>query len=242
MSTGTFYSIGIGPGDPDLLTIKAAKLLSGCRHVFVPRARTARESMVLSIAGGSIGKEATVHELVFPMTTSREELSGRWKENASCIAAVLARGEDACFITLGDPCLYSTGIYLMRELQELMPDLRIEVVPGITSVSAASALACFPIGEGKDPVMIVPVDDNLRKVRSSLQQDGTVVLMKIGTRLNAVIDLLEDCGRMKDSVFISRAGLENERVVTDLNMMRNAEQEEGYLSIILVRARREEVS
>ncbi len=241
MNTGTLFSLGIGPGDPELLTVKAAKILSRCRHVFVPKARTAQESTALSIAGGSMGSEVEIHDLVFPMTSRREELSNRWRENASAVAEVLARGEDACFITLGDPCLYSTGIYLMRELRKLIPGVKIVIVPGVTSFSAASALTGFPVGEGKRPVTIIPVDDNLEQIRTSLQQPGTVVLMKIGARLNAVLDLLEDCGRMEHSVFISRAGMENERVETDLRVLKDEAPETGYLSIILVRALEEEI-
>jgi precorrin-2/cobalt-factor-2 C20-methyltransferase len=239
MSVGTFYSIGIGPGDPDLVTVKGAKILSQCRHVFVPKPRAAHESVALAIARRHINTEAAVHELIFPMTSCQDELSNRWKENASAIAAVLVKGEDACFITLGDPCLYSTGIYLVRELRKLMPDARIVTVPGITSFSAASALVGFPVGEGKHSIMIIPVDDNLDQVRSSLQQPGTVVLMKIGERLHAILDLLEKCGRIEGSVFIARAGMEDERVETDLRLLRNASQEAGYLSIILVPAKEE---
>jgi len=236
MSTGTLYSIGIGPGDPELLTIKASKILSRTRHVFVPKARTARESIALTIAGAYITEEAEMHELVFPMTSNRNELAAKWNENAEAIASVLRTGEDACFITLGDPCLYSTGIYLMRELRKLLPYAQTVIVPGITSFSAASALTGFPVGEGKQPVTIIPVDHNLDQIRMALQRSGTLVLMKIGERLPAVLDLLEECDRLEDSVFISRAGLDNERVETDLRALKNVPPETGYLSIILVRA------
>lgn len=241
MNAGTLFSIGVGPGDPDLITVKGARLLSGCSNIFVPKARQAHGSVALAIARRHISPDAVIHELVFPMTSCREELSCRWKENASAIAAVLAEGEDACFITLGDPCLYSTGIYLMRELRRLMPDVRIVTIAGVTSFSAASALTGFPVGQGKHPVKIVPVDDNLDEVRSSLKQPGTLILMKIGRRLNAVLDLLEDCGRIEESVFISRAGMEDERVETDLRVLRDAALKAGYLSIILVRAKEEEM-
>jgi precorrin-2/cobalt-factor-2 C20-methyltransferase len=236
MSTGTLYSIGIGPGDPELLTVKATKILSRTRQVFVPKARTARESIALAIAGTYIPEGAGIHDLIFPMTSSRSELTEKWKENAAAIAAVLETGEDASFITLGDPCLYSTGIYLIRELRKLLPEVRIVIVPGITSFSAASALTGFPVGERKQPITIIPVDHNLDQIRCALQQPGTVVLMKIGERLNAVLDILDECSRMEDSVFISRAGLDNERIVTDLRVLKNAPPETGYLSIILVRA------
>lgn len=236
MSTGTLYSIGIGPGDPELLTVKASKILSLARQVFVPKARTAQESIALTIARAYIPEGAGMHELVFPMSSDRSELASKWRENAEAIAAVLRAGDDACFITLGDPCLYSTGIYLMRELRKLIPDVRAVIVPGVTSFSAASALTGFPVGEGKQPVTIIPVDHNLDQIRVSLQRPGTLVLMKIGERLPAVLDLLEECGRLEDSVFISRAGLENERVVADLRVLKNAPPETGYLSIILVRA------
>jgi precorrin-2/cobalt-factor-2 C20-methyltransferase len=236
MSKGTLYGIGVGPGDPELMTVKGARALQRCRHVFVPKARAASESLALKIAKPHLPADSVAHELVFPMTTDRDELTERWNESAGEVAAVIDSGEDACFLTLGDPLLYSTYIYLARALRERMPDVNIITVPGITSVNAAAALAEFPLGEGRENVTIVPTADDTAAVRRAIEQGGTVVLMKIGKRLEAVLDVLEETGTIGRAVFVSRIGMEDQRIETDLASLRNEGPEAGYLSIILVHA------
>ena len=101
-SIGTFYGMGVGPGDPELLTVKAASILARCPHVVVPKAKADGGSVALEIAGRYVQRNAKVHELVFPMTTDKAELSRSWRESAEMIAALLQTGTDVCFLTLGD--------------------------------------------------------------------------------------------------------------------------------------------
>ena len=236
MKPGTLYGIGIGPGDPELITLKGARLISACRNLFVPKARTASESVALAIARPLVGPEAKIEELLFPMTADCEELSAKWDAAAARVAAVLAAGEDACFLTLGDPLLYSTYIYLLRALRRRLPGLKAVTVPGIMAFGAAAALAEFPVGEGRETVTIVPAADDLSAVRQALTQGGTVVLMKIGKRLPEVLGLLDAEGLLEKSVFVSRATMEDERIETDLRRLKAEGPEAGYLSIILVHA------
>ncbi len=234
---GTLYGIGVGPGDPELMTVKGASLLRECRHVFVPKARTEANSLALSIAKTYLREQAEIHELVFPMSADEEELSAHWRKNANKISNILRRGEDACFITLGDPYLYSTFIYLVRELRQLQPEVRIVSVPGVTAFSAAASLCAFPVGEGRDGVTIIPAVEDIEHIRRVLQDKGTVILMKIGRRLREVIDLLEEEDVIDGSVFVSRVGMEDQRLETDLRNLRDAAPEMGYLSIILVHSK-----
>jgi precorrin-2/cobalt-factor-2 C20-methyltransferase len=237
MNPGTLYGIGIGPGDPELITLKGARLISACRCLFVPKARTAAESVALAIARPLVGRDAQIEELVFPMSADRTELAHKWDEAAVRVAEVLESGEDACFLTLGDPLLYSTYIYLLKALHRRMPGLKAVTVPGVTSFSLAAALAGFPVGEGREIVTIVPAADDLADVRQALARGGTVVLMKIGKRLAEVLALLDERGLLGESVFVSHAGMGQQRVETDLRRLREEEPEAGYLSIILVHAR-----
>ena len=115
----------------------------------------------------------------------RRELAGGGPAGAS---RRLAAGEDCCFLTLGDALLYSTYIYLLRELRAIGPAVTIVTVPGVTAFSAAAALTNFPVGQGKQPVTIVPASDDLDAIRPALDRGGTVVLMKIGRRLQQVLD------------------------------------------------------
>lgn len=239
MTLGTLYGIGVGPGDPELITVKGANLLSRCRHVFVPKARTASDSVALAIASRYLGPNAEVHELVFPMTADADELSTRWNDSAAQVAEVLGNGKDACFLTLGDPLLYSTYIYLLRALRDRLPDVDVVTVPGITAFSAAAALTHFAVGVAKEPVTIVPTADDLTSVREALERGGTIVLMKIGKRLPQILEILQQTRMIDRSVLVSRAGMADQRVETDLRALLDASPDAGYLSIILTHASEE---
>lgn len=239
MKPGILYGIGVGPGDPELITIKGANLISHCRHIFVPKARTAADSVALTIAGRYISSDAYLHELVFPMTADTNELSTRWNDSAAQVAETLETGADSCFLTLGDPLLYSTYIYLLHALRERLPDVDVVTVPGITAFSAAAALTGFAVGIAKDPVTIVPTADDLISVHQAIEKRGTIVLMKIGKRLSDILEILEETGLIEHSVFVSRAGMPDQRIEMNMRALRNTEQDMGYLSIILVHANME---
>ncbi len=235
MTTATLYGIGVGPGDPEWITVKAARILAECRCVYAPRSAPAAESVALGIARRWLRPDAVDHELDFPMTAAESALDESWQAAARQVHETLSAGEDCCFLTLGDPLLYSTYIYLLRELRTLEPRARIVTVPGIMAVSAAAALTNFPVGQGKELVTIVPAADDLDQFRAALERGGTVVLMKIGRRLQAVLELLDDRGLLGRAVFVARAGMSDQRVETDLARLRGLPEEAGYLSLIIVR-------
>lgn len=236
MKLGTLYGIGVGPGDSEWITVKAARILGTCRHVCVPKSREASDSVALEIARGYLHREAIVHELSFPMSTDEAILADSWRQAARQVHAILREGEDCCFLTLGDAMLYSTYIYLLREIRAICPELNVVTVPGITAFSAAAALTGFPIGQAKQLVTIVPASDDLGPFTAALERGGTVVLMKIGSRLEEVLDVLEAKGLLEHAAFVSRAGMPQQHVEVDLRRLRGAPQQTGYLSILIVQA------
>ncbi len=237
MNLGTLYGIGVGPGDPGLVTVKGAELISNAGYLFVPVARIKAESVALDIVKRYVKEGAEVRELVFPMVTDKSELNKHWAESAGKIAGVLEKGRDACFVTLGDALLYSTYIYLIRALRKIHPDVNIVTVPGVTAYSAVAALAGFPVGEARELVTIVPASDDLQTVRDTIGRGGTVVLMKVGKRLKNILDLLEELGAMDDAVFVANAGMANQRLETDLGKLKGESDQTGYLSTILIKSR-----
>jgi precorrin-2/cobalt-factor-2 C20-methyltransferase len=239
MKYGTLYGIGIGPGDAELITVKGAKIISQCEHVFVPKARAGTESLAFEIAQSYIDENAKVHELVFPMTSDQAELDSKWNASAESIIETLKLGKDACFLTLGDPLLYSTYIYLLRSLRAIKADIEIVTIPGIMALNAAASLTGFALGEGKENVTIVPTADDLAGVKAALSAGGTIVLMKIGKRLQGILGLLEEAGVINDAVFVSRAGQKDQHIETDLRKLKDAGEKAGYMSIMLVHAKRE---
>lgn len=235
---GTLYGIGVGPGDPDLITVKGARLLAECRHVFVPRGRRASDCLALTIAYKHMSPGAVVHEVIFPMTSDPEELAREWDNQVGPIVEILRQGSDACYLTLGDTLLYSTYIYMLRALRRQLPQAKVVTLPGVTAFSAVAAAAEFPLGRGKETVTIVPSSDDLENLRRALATGGTTVLMKIGKRLKPVLDLLAKEGALDRAVFVSHAGMENEIAHTDLRKLRDeAGDETGNLSVILIHGR-----
>jgi precorrin-2/cobalt-factor-2 C20-methyltransferase len=235
---GTLYGVGVGPGDPGLITVKGRDVIGACRHVFAPKARIKAESLALQIAGRYAAADAQIHEVVFPMVEDESVLERHWNECAAEIVALLAAGEDVCFLTLGDTLLYSTHIYLVRAVKALAPQAAVVNIPGVNAYSAAAALTGFPLGEGKKPLLVIPVSDDLEIVRAAIDGERTVVLMKVGKRLPEIVALLEARGLARRSVFVARAGLEGERIETDLTRLKNEGEQLGYLSVILIPAER----
>jgi len=237
MTRGTFYGIGVGPGDPEWITVKAVRVLASCRHVCVPKSGSAADSVALSIAQRYLRSDAVVHEQPFPMTADAAVLRENWRRAAREVIEILNRGEDCCFLTLGDALLYSTYIYVLRELQSLDPEIRVVTVPGVTSFAAAAALTNRPLGVGKQPLSIVPAADDPRQFADALDRGGTVVLMKVGRRLEKVLDELAARELLDRAVFVSHAGMPQQRIENDLRRLRGLAEEAGYLSILIVDAR-----
>ncbi|VAX21675.1 Cobalt-precorrin-2 C(20)-methyltransferase [hydrothermal vent metagenome] len=238
MSLGVLYGIGVGPGDPELISVKGANLISNTKRLFVPIARVKAKSVALDIVKSYVADDTDVCELVFPMVTDKAELKKRWNESAIKIARVLKAGEDACFITLGDPLLYSTYIYLLRALKQILPTAKIVTIPGITAFSSVAALTGFPIGEGKEAVTIVPTSDDLKAVRDAIKTGGTVVLMKVGKRLQNILEVLNELHVIDDAIFVANAGMPNQQIETDLKKLYAEKKEMGYLSTILIKTGR----
>ncbi len=237
MTRGTFYGIGVGPGDPEWITVQAVRILAACRHVCVPKSGLAADSVALSIAQRYLRPDAVIHEQSFPMTTDAALLRENWRRAASEVIEILDRGEDCCFLTLGDALLYSTYIYVLRELQSLDAAIRVVTVPGITSFAAAAALTNRPLGEGKQLLSVVPAADDPRQFTDALDRGGTVVLMKVGRRLEKVLDELAARDLLDRAVFVSHAGMPQQRIETDLRRLRGMPEQAGYLSILIVEAR-----
>ena len=151
------YAVGVGPGDPELLTRKAERIIRAVPVVCAPTASPADSSYALAIVEPFLDRSRQeVIVQVFPMRKDQEGLEEFWEEAAAEVAEKVRQGREVAFITIGDPFLYSTFLYLYRILREKYPDIPVEVVPGISSINAAAVAAGIPLGLASERIAIIP--------------------------------------------------------------------------------------
>ncbi|MCQ9207497.1 MAG: precorrin-2 C(20)-methyltransferase [Omnitrophica bacterium] len=230
---GKLYGIGIGPGDPGLLTIKAKEILDEVDIIFVPKSEDDGKSCARSIIERALSGKKDFTELTFPMTRNKKTLKAYWKKAAGKIAGEVRGNKNAAFVTIGDPFIFSTYIYLSKTLRQDFPDVDIETIPGISSFNAASSRLELPLVEGNERLAILPVPKDLKGLRATLKSFDTVILMKVASKLDKVIRLLKEVKLIKNSALITHAGHPNEAIIRDLSSIKDKKL--GYLSVIIVK-------
>jgi precorrin-2/cobalt-factor-2 C20-methyltransferase len=227
---GTFYAVGLGPGDADLMTVRAHALLERVPTVCAPVRRAGGRSYALQIAGGVIDRERQrVETLAFP------ENGAGWRDHVAHMVGLLEQG-DLAFVTEGDPLLYSTFIGVLRELQDRHPGVRVCVVPGVASPMAAAAAAGVALADDDQRLAILPAMYALEALPRMLQQFDTVVLLKVAGVLDAVLECVERAGCGASTVHVRRVGRPEQSIVTGVERIRlaPAEVRNDYLSLLIV--------
>ena len=239
--TGKLYVVGIGPGDPELMTLKAARILKEVPCIFVPKGREEGSSLALSIVQKMLPLDTKeIVEAYFPMMKTRgqgkdvseNELETKWDQTVDAVLDRMNKGVDAAFITIGDPGIYSTFFYLYDKLLERAPSLAIEIVPGISSINAAAARAGLYLGLGNERIAILPAN-YLDSLEETLEKFDTVVLMKVSKVFTTVRDMLHRTNRTAQATYVVRAGMADERVYRNIDQVR--EEELNYFSLMIVR-------
>jgi precorrin-2/cobalt-factor-2 C20-methyltransferase len=215
---GKFIGVGVGPGDPELITVKAVKALKMADVICVPKSHAHKPSMALGMVKQVLEereKPPEILELVFPMTKDELDVKRLWAENAAIVAAKAEAGKVVVFITLGDPMLYSTFLYLYRSVREGYPNVRLEIIPGVTSVTAAAASAKLPLAEREEVVSILPSDLDPELIEETAKHADNLVFMKCAHRLKDLAPILEKAGFTENSTvaLVKRCTLPEEKVV-----------------------------
>ncbi len=228
---GKFFGIGVGPGDPELLTYKAVRLLREVDVVAVPVAGPDKKSTAYRIAERFIGDKCRVLEIDFPMTHDRIKLEKAWEAGRQVIRATLNRGESVAFLTLGDPMLYSTYIYLFHHLQQ--DGCPVFTVPGVNSFSAAAAAAGIPLTFGDEKMAILPGTAAMEISEEELAGFQTYIIFKVANCYSQVVETLERVGLLRGSVLVINCGQPGERIVNDLKSVLGDKL--SYFSLIISR-------
>lgn len=189
MTTGTLYGVGVGPGDPELVTVKAYRIMKESPVIAYPRKRKGSKSYAYAIAEQYIDqRDKEMLGLVFPMTKDKAILEREWNQTVSEVYERLAQGRDVAFITEGDPMLYSTFIHMMRLMQEKHPDIQIVSIPGISSVNGVASRLGLPLADGDEHVAVIPATDDREQMRQALLNHDCVVFLKVAKVIDLMID------------------------------------------------------
>ena len=226
---GKLYGIGVGPGDTELLTLKAARILESVPVVFSPKSSKEKDSIALSIVKPIPEKRDHYKRLmvvapIFPMIEDKSELEKIWDSAAEMIAQYLDSGRDVAFVTLGDTSIFSTYSYVQKRL---IGKYEIETVPGITSFTACAAARNKALVEQNQILTVVPkIDDRLEEV---LEYSDSIVLMKASRNTNDLEKSIEEKERKKEIYSVQNCTRENEKIIEGFS------HEKPYLTTTIIK-------
>ena len=230
----TAYAIGVGPGDPELLTRKAERILRTVGVVVTPVSRQGEASVALETVRSLLNEEQQeILPMLFPMTTDRSVLQPAWHAAAAEIARRVENGQDVAFITIGDPLFYSTFIYLLEILRNEWPGVPVEIIPGITSFCASAAAGQLPLVEADEQFAVIPATAGIERIAEALARIETVVLLKVKPCYASILELLRQTGRCESVLFAERVGSPRQLVLTDFEQI--AAHTPDYLSLMIIR-------
>ncbi|MBZ0127800.1 MAG: precorrin-2 C(20)-methyltransferase [Rhodobacteraceae bacterium] len=224
--SGVLYGIGLGPGDPELLTLKAARLIRSAPVLAYP-ASPGAESFARSIAAGQIAEGAVELRIEVPMQVDRGPAQAAYDKAAAEIGAALDLGQDVAFLCEGDPLFYGSFMYV---LARLAADHRVEVVPGITSVSAAAAALGRPLVARNASLSVLPGPLEDAALRAAITAAGAVAILKVGRHMARLKALVSDMGLAERAFYVERATLPEGRAMP----LAEAPDEAPYFSMILI--------
>ena len=230
---GCLYGVGVGPGDPELLTLKALRIIQQVPIICAPQAETSGDSYALEIVREFLDPARQETMRVSIPTDDAEGADGVWRRAAEDIAQRLLQGQDVAFITEGDPMLYSTFAYILQDITTAHPEIPVEIVPGVSSVMAAAASAAVPLVTHGQRLAILPAVYGIDDLRAAIANYDTIVLMKVNRTLLSALANLETLGLAGKGIYVRRASTPGERVIRDLSQL--TEEDLDYFSLLIIR-------
>ncbi len=230
---GRFYGVGVGPGDPELLTVKAHRLLREAGVICYTRLDNGAPSYALAVVGALLPSGAEMLPITVPSDDSPVD-SATWREASGRIGARLREGQDVAFITEGDPMLYSEFPHLIEYVQaEVMDGLAVEIVPGVPSVMAAAASSGVPLVSQGQRLAILPQVYGIDDLREAITSYDTIVLMEIDHHLMRALSNLENLGLAGHAIYVRQASMASERVIHDISKL--TPEDLDYFSLLIIK-------
>lgn len=231
---GRLYGVGVGPGDPELLTLRAYHLLSRIPVIFVPLKDKKSRSYARSVINSLIKKsEGKVVGLVLPMLRDREQLADYWRKAAESMWQYLKKGEDCAFVNIGDPLLYGTFIHILETLQQSHPEIEVEVIPGISSINAAAARTMIPLASNDELIAIISGNREDKVIKETLENFDTVIFLKMNTVFDKLLIILEELNLIEKCVYVRRCTTQDEEIIWDISKLKG--EKVDYFSLLIVR-------
>lgn len=229
----TFWGVGVGPGDPQLLTLKAVRILTEVDWIFCPAESTQGSSLAARIVA-PLGLPAEKFRPV-SLCMSRQRGTARqaYRCAAEAIVSELRQGRSTVWITEGDPLFYSTFSYIADDVRRFCPEAPIHIVPGISSVQAAAARTAVPLARLDEAMAVLPAAYGLERLPMLLDSCATVALVKVHSIFDSLLDRLADLPKYIQTFYVEKVGTAEERVTTDLHSLRG--QKLPYFSLVLLR-------
>lgn len=225
-----FYGIGTGPGDSTLVTIKAVNTIKMLDILYTPEPKKGGDSLALSIVKEYVPDTVEIKQRHFPMNNDSVEKMASWDAITAEIKDDVKAGKEVGFITLGDPMIYSTYVYIM---ERLMDEIEVETIPGISSFSNIASNQNFPLVMDTDPLMVIPCTMEEEKIDAALQTYDCFVLMKVYKNFKEIVQKLEKYDLIDSAILVSNSSQEREVVYKDLRDV-HLQEKISYFSTILV--------
>ncbi|WP_419749653.1 cobalt-factor II C(20)-methyltransferase [Terrisporobacter petrolearius] len=229
-----FYGIGTGPGDSSLVTVKAVNTLKNLDILYTPESKKGGESLALSIVDEYLPESLEIKSRHFPMNFNGTEKIQVWNSVSGEIVEDVKKGKNVGFVTLGDPMIYSTYVYVMERLMEY---IEVETIPGISSFSNIASNQNFPLVMDTDPLIVIPCTMEEDKIDEALEKYDCLVLMKVYKKINMVIDKLKKHDLIDHAILVSNSSQDKEEVFTNLRD-EHIDEKISYFSTILVNKNR----
>jgi precorrin-2/cobalt-factor-2 C20-methyltransferase len=228
-SHGRLVGVGVGPGDPELLTIKGLRALKAADEVFVPVGATGEIGRAEAVVQAHL-EPGRARRLLFTLSGDAETRARNWEQAAKEVAVPLRKGKNCAFATIGDPNLYSTFTYLTRAVKKTITEFEVDTVPGITAMQDLASKSGTVLLVGDERMALLPFTAGKTALRSALNSFETVVCYKGGSRLGEVIEAASEAGRLDDGIYGSRLGMKDEEIVRTSEMLG---KEGTYLSTVV---------
>ena len=213
---GIFYGVGLGPGDPELITVAAARVLRQADRIFHPASAGSNKSISREILNALSVPPEKVEAVSLCMGSDRTQSLAAYREAANRIADRVGRGELVAFISEGDPFFYSTFIYLYEALRTHHPEIPVEIIPGISSVFHAAGRAGMPTARQDERVAILPSLAGEEELQRMMEQFDTVFLLKLTRSFHVAFAYLQRKGMLDHAVYLEKIGTPQERIERDL--------------------------